>query len=90
MMVTVTCLATTCIAGLDQPGLEPIDWAIWDPQLFGEVVVHRFKPKLVVLATASCPSMLPPLLEARVPCVAVCPWAHWIQLAHCIRYSHDQ
>ena len=72
-------LATTpSVSGLDQPGLEPIDWGVWDPQLFAEVVVHRFKPKLVVLATASCASVLPPLLEARVPCVAVCHWAQWM------------
>eukprot|EP00435_Cladocopium_sp_Y103_P016837 s1739_g4.t1 len=53
------------VVGLDQPGMEPIDWAVWDPQLFAEVVVHRFKPKLLILATASCASVLPPLLEAR-------------------------
>ena len=58
--------------GLDQPGLEPMDWSVWDVKTFEEVVVHRFRPKLVVLATASCPSVLEPLLENQIPCLAVC------------------
>lgn len=57
--------------GLDQPGMEPMDWGIWSTRTFEEVL-HRFRPKAVVLATASCPSILTPLLEAQTPCMAIC------------------
>ena len=60
--------------GQDQPGLEPMDWGIWSVQTMEEVI-HRFRPKGIILATASCPSILKPILEAQIPCLAMCPLA---------------
>lgn len=37
-----------------------------------EEVLHRFRPKGVILLTASCPSILAPILEMQVPVLAVC------------------
>ena len=66
------CHATLRILpGLDQPGMEPIDWSVWDQRTFEEII-HRFRPRAVVLLTASCPSLVAPLLESQTPCLAVC------------------
>ena len=64
-------LLICCLPGLDQPGMEPIDWSVWDQRTFEEII-HRFRPRAVVLLTASCPSLVAPLLESQTPCLAVC------------------
>lgn len=53
------------------PGLEPMDFAVWDARMVEEIL-HRFKPKAFILCTASCPSVMQPLLEAQIPTLAVC------------------
>ena len=50
--------------------MEPIDWSILNPEVFEEII-HRFHPKAVLLLTASCPSILTPLLESQIPTLAV-------------------
>ena len=57
--------------GLDQPGIEPMDWSALDHRLVEELL-HRFRPKAVILATAGCPSIMQPILELQIPCLAVC------------------
>ena len=57
--------------GQDVPGMEPMDWSILSPKVFEEII-HRFRPKAVLLLTASCPSILAPLLESQIPTLAVC------------------
>lgn len=48
-----------------------MDWSILHPKVFEELV-HRFRPKAVVLATASCPSILTCVLENQIPTLAIC------------------
>ena len=48
-----------------------MDWSILHPKVFEEFV-HRFRPKAVVLATASCPSILTCVLENQIPTLAIC------------------
>ena len=50
--------------------MEPIDWSILNPEVFEEII-HRFHHKAVLLLTASCPSILTPLLESQIPTLAV-------------------
>ena len=61
-------------AGLDVPGMEPLDYSVMDQKSFEELI-HRFRPKAMVLLTASCPSIMRPLLEAQIPVVAICAMA---------------
>ena len=46
---------------------------------WGELL-HRFRPKCVALATASCPTLVEPLLESQVPCLAICSLASAFQI----------
>lgn len=54
--------------------MEPLDYSVMDLKSFEELV-HRFRPKAVVLLTASCPSIMRPLLESQIPVVAICAMA---------------
>lgn len=58
-------------AGDARTGVEPLNFRALDEQLLKELL-HRFRPKLVVLMTASDPSYLTPILLAKVPVVAMC------------------
>ena len=58
-------------SGEDRTGIEPLNFRMLDEQLVKELV-HRFRPKLVILMTASDPSYLTPILLAKVPVVAMC------------------
>ena len=57
--------------GDDRTGGEPLKFRMLDEQLLKELV-HRFRPKVVVLMTASDPSCLTPILLAKVRVVAMC------------------
>ena len=41
-----TLAVVVCLPGLDQPGMEPMDWSVWDTRTFEEIL-HRFRPKAV-------------------------------------------
>ena len=67
------CLEVTNLLGLgsDAPGMEVMDFSIMDLRTWEELL-HRFRPKCVLMATASCPSLMQPLLEQQIPCLALC------------------
>lgn len=60
--------------GLDVPGMEPLDYSVMDAKPWEELI-HRFRPKAVILCTASCPSLMRALLEGQIPTLAVCAMA---------------
>lgn len=55
---------------------EPMNFSMQSFTLLDEIV-HRFRPRLYVALTASCPSLMRPLLEGNIPCVAVCALAEF-------------
>ena len=57
-------------SGEDRTGIEPLNFRMLDESLLKELV-HRFRPKLVILMTPSDPSYLTPILLAKVPAVAM-------------------
>lgn len=50
---------------------EVINWSAMDVSLLSELC-HRFRPRLVVLLTASCPTYTHFLITKKIPCVALC------------------
>lgn len=55
----------------DSHDTEPISWHCFGIELMGELL-HRFRPKLVVLYTASDPLEILPMMEAKTPVIAYC------------------
>ena len=57
--------------GNDAPGMEPCSWNAPDATLIEEML-HRFRPRLVHLLSAACPTTAHVVMNNKIPVVAFC------------------